>query len=626
MSLNAILSNALSGLSVAQNALAVTANNVANVNTEGYSRQVAQQEAVVLDGRGAGARALPTTRAVDELLAGREREQAGRVGRSDVLDSLHAQIQERLFGAPGDAGRGLSARLTALATAAEALAGGPGEAGLAAGFLGAADALAREIRTAGAEVQALRKEMDARIAGTVATVNAALGDLAELNRALLRNGATPDLLDRRDRLLAGLATEIDLSAAFGEQGSVTLYTGGGTALLDGGPRRLVYTPAVTVEAGSSFGAIRVFAADEIDPATGRPLAAAVGDMLVSGGVRAELPPELLADAVPDSSQRIVSPLRSGRLQGLLEARDTVLPDLADELGELAETTRFALNAAHNSANARPPPGELLGTRADTGAFAVAARSGTGYVAVIDRATGAVAATVAVDVGAAADAADLTAQLAAGLGMYGSAGLAADGRLEIRAASGYALALSEGDSTITAPDAAGHVRPQGLAHFFGLNDLLVQGDGGPTDLRLRADLAADSSLLARARLDVEPGSPPTGQLGGAGDNRGAQALAAAFEATTTTVARGALPGGPFRLADYAAELVAVHAVAAERAGDEAASSRALAEDLATRRSAVSGVNLDEELSRLVLFQEAYSVSARVLAITNQLFDELLAVVD
>ena len=54
MSLNAVLSNALSGLAVAQNAFAVTSNNVANVNTEGYSRQVAQQETVVIDGRGAG--------------------------------------------------------------------------------------------------------------------------------------------------------------------------------------------------------------------------------------------------------------------------------------------------------------------------------------------------------------------------------------------------------------------------------------------------------------------------------------------------------------------------------------------------------------------------------------------
>ena len=66
MSLNAVLSNALSGLAVAQNALSVTSNNVANVNTEGYTRKLAQQEAVVIDGRGAGARALATTRAVDE--------------------------------------------------------------------------------------------------------------------------------------------------------------------------------------------------------------------------------------------------------------------------------------------------------------------------------------------------------------------------------------------------------------------------------------------------------------------------------------------------------------------------------------------------------------------------------
>ena len=75
MSLNAVLSNALSGLAVAQNALDVTANNVANANTEGYSRKVAQQEAVVIDGRGAGARAIATTRMVDEFLAARLREQ-----------------------------------------------------------------------------------------------------------------------------------------------------------------------------------------------------------------------------------------------------------------------------------------------------------------------------------------------------------------------------------------------------------------------------------------------------------------------------------------------------------------------------------------------------------------------
>jgi flagellar hook-associated protein 1 FlgK len=625
MSLSVVLANALSGLNVAQNALAVASNNVANVNTEGYSRQIAQQEAVVIDGRGAGARALATTRAVDELLSARVREQSGRLGRSDVLDGVHSQIQERLFGAPGDAGRGLAARLTALATAAGALANGPQEPGLAAGLLGAADELAHEIRTAGQEVQALRGEVDARIGSTIATVNATLRDLADLNRALLRNGATPDLLDRRDRMLAGLAERLDLSVAFGREGTVGLYTGGGIPLLDGALRQLAYAPAATVGAETSFGAVRVFAFDELDPGSGQPVPGAAGDLLVSGGIRAKLPPELLADTIADPSQRIVSSLRSGSLQGLLEARDTLLPKLGDGLGELADAIRFALNAAHNSANAHPPPGALAGTRTDTGLFATATRSGTAFVAVVDRSTGTVATTVAVDLGAAVDASTLAAQLAAGLGSYGTAALAGDGRLEIRTADGFALALSEGDSAITAVDAAGHARPQGFGHFFGLNDLFVPG-GGATDLRVREDLAANPGLLARTRLDVDPGPPAVGRLGGVGDNRGAQALARTFDTAVATAARGSLPAGSFRLADYAAELVAVQAVAAERAGDEAYLDRVLAGDLAARSSSVAGVNLDEELARLVLFQEAYSVSARVLAITNQLFDELLAIVD
>ena len=64
--------------------------------------------------------------------------------------------------------------------------------------------------------------------------------------------------------------------------------------------------------------------------------------------------------------------------------------------------------------------------------------------------------------------------------------------------------------------------------------------------------------------------------------------------------------------------------AERMSGLEANDRALADDLAIRRAEVSGVNLDEELSRLVLYQQAYSVSARLISITNELFDDLLAI--
>ena len=626
MSLTAVLSNAVSGLAVAQNALAVTANNVANASTEGYARQIAQQEAAVLDGRGAGARALATTRMVDEYLTVRAREQAARVGRSEVLDAVQEQIQQCLFGAPGDAARGLSSRIAALTSAAQALATGPDQPGLAAGLIGAAQDLARGLATAGAEVQSLRRELDARLSATVAEINGELAQLEQLNRAVARSGPTPGLLDRRDAVLASLAGKLEIAVAVADNGAATVYTRSGQPLLDSALRQLVYDPVAEVGSGTTFGPIRVFRAEDIDPGSGQPIIGALGQTLVSGGLRLALTPQLQADAVPDDAQLIVSSFREGRLQGLIEARDALLPVLADQLGELAGAARFVLNAAHNTANAHPPPERLTGTREDTAGFAGAARGGTAYVAIVDPGTGIAATTVAVDVATAADVPTLAAQLTTALGGLGTATIDGAGRLVLQAAGGYRLALAEGDSRIEVADDAGHVRVYGFSHYFGLNDLLVAEGTDATRLRVRDDLAADPARLARTQLDVQPGGPPTSRLGGAGDSRGAQALAAAFGTPVDTVARGDLPSGRFRLADYAAEIVAVRAGAADRARQTAAIDQALAEDLAARRAEVSGVNLDEELARLVLLQEAYAASARVLQLTNQLFAELLAIVD
>ena len=624
MSLSAVLSNAMSGLAVAQNALSVTSSNVANVNTEGYTRKLAQQEAVLIDGRGAGARATDTTRAVDEFLGLRLREQQGRLGRSETLKGIHDQIQERLFGAPGEADRGLANRISRIAAAAELLAGGPDQLALATAFIGAVQDFTTELGSAAGDVQGLRRDLDQRIAALTGTVNTGLQALAELNAEIARSGASAGLLDRQDALLDELAAEIEISVDRQDNGAIGVYTRSGQVLLDRAPRQLVYEPAAHVGPETSFGAIRVFRDGEIDPATGQPLVGASGAVLVTGGVRAVLTPELLADTTADPAQQIVSPFQAGRLQGLLEARDVVLPDLADQLAELAGLASYALNAAHNAAVSQPPPGNLTGTRTDTADFGGAARSGTAYLAVIDLATGDAVNTFGVDVAGAADATGLAAQIAADLGGFGTAALTGEGALQITLGPGYGIALSEGDSVITATDSAGHAREHGFAHYFGLNDLLVPSSSDPTRLAVRPDILADGRRLSRSRLDVAAGAPPSGRLGGAGDNRGAQGLAAAFEASAPTVARGGLPAGDYRLADYASEIVALGAVAADRAGALEANDRALAEDLAVRRAEVSGVNLDEELSRLVLYQQAYSVSARLISITNELFDDLLSI--
>jgi flagellar hook-associated protein 1 len=628
MSLSATLANALSGLNVAQQALSVTANNVANANTPGYSRKIQNQETVVVGDRGAGVRSTEIARITDAFLTEEIRRQSSIAGRSDAV-LRYQDLLQIAFGAPGD-NRDLAVQIGGLQVALDALAASPESSATALQVLSAIDELSRTIGGLADQVQVLRGEADQEIGRTVDAINVEIQSVHALNVEIERlahlGQINPELLDRRDVLIQSLAEKIDVRTYAQGNGALALYTAGGETLLDSTPRVLVYDPANLVTADTSFDAIAIFRENQLDPATGQPLDPSAGVELVSAGVRATLTPELQNDAVADADQQITSRVRGGRLAGLLESRDQALPDLDDQLQELAAALRFALNAAHNDASPVPPPAELSGSRTDLSDFAAATRSGTATFAVIDHTDGSTLLAFQVDVGAATDETALAAQIDAGLGAFGSAAIGAGGNLEITlAGSGQGIAIDEGDSRVTITDAAGRHRDYGLAHYFGLNDLLVSAGSRASDFAVRADIADDPSLLGTARLDVDVGPPLVASLGGRGDNRGAQALADALAAEQPMLARGGLSARSVTLATYSGDIIARSAVLAQTAEQTAARDRALADQLAFRAAAVSGVNLDEEMARMVQLQQAYSVAARVVAVTEELFDELLGIV-
>jgi flagellar hook-associated protein 1 FlgK len=187
---------------------------------------------------------------------------------------------------------------------------------------------------------------------------------------------------------------------------------------------------------------------------------------------------------------------------------------------------------------------------------------------------------------------------------------------------YRMAWDEGDSQITFTDTAGRERAYGAVHFFGLNDLAVADGSTRGAYRLRDDIAADSRLLANAEMTREAGVPV---VGGVGDKRGLQRLAGAMDLEAMTVDRGGLPGSSTTPSRYVSDLTAQVGAESAQAQNREAATQALVEDLEFRRGAVSGVNLDEELAKLVLYQQAYSVSARLISITNDLFGELVNMV-
>jgi flagellar hook-associated protein 1 FlgK len=624
MSLSATLSTALTGLSTAQRSLAVTAHNVANANTEGYTRKVAVQETLLVEERGVGSRPLEAQRVVDEYLGGELRSHNSQLGRSTAVARYYERMQESLFGAPGDGNRGVSNRLTRLATAAEALASAPEKASLAVAFIGAAQDVVQQIGNDARQVQALRGDADREIEQTIGAVNDDLRALHQLNVEIVRSRSPAELLDRRDALLASLSQKLPVSVARQEDGRVALFTRGGKPLLEQEPSQLFYRSAAQVTAGTVFGPIEVYRASDVDANSGAPLPDAKATILVSSGQRAALTPELKADAINDVAQTITSPLNGGKLQGLLEARDRVLPEIDDQLGELGRMVRFTLNAAHNDAVSTPLPSRLQGTRTEFSGFEPSANSGQAFLAVVNRASGQAVTTIAIDAAAATPDA-IVAQIHAGLGAHGSATLNAAGGLEISLNDpALGIALDEGTSSIAVSDAAGHAWRYGLSHYFGLNDLIVGRGSSPTDLAVRPDILADSGKLSAVTLTIEGGPPLTARAGGTGDNRAAQGLAAALNRSVTAVARGAIAARDTSLVAYAADIVALNAVATNQAKNDQATDEALVEDLAFRQGNVSGVNVDEELSKLVLYQQAYSVSARIVSITNQLFDDLMSI--
>jgi flagellar hook-associated protein 1 FlgK len=627
LSLTAALASAVSGLNVAQRALAVTANNVANANTEGYSRKVVNQQAVVVGDRGAGVQATGVTRLTDDFLTQEIRNQSSVAGRSDVLQRYQDLLQDA-FGTPGD-GHDLATQIGNLQTAIDALAGSPESSTMALQVVQAAGDVTQSLGSLADQVQVLRGQADQAIGQTVDEVNSDLQSIHDLNVEIQRQAATgdvsPDLLDQRDQLVNSLAQKIDIQTSTQNGNGLAIYTAGGETLLDSTPRVVTYRPAATVTASTPFDQIAIFRQDQIDPTTGAPIDPTAGVQLVSSGIRSTLNAELQNDAVPDADQQITSRVTGGQLAGLLETRDSILPALDDQLQELADGLRFALNAAHNDGSPVPPPSQLTGTRSDLSDFAGATRSGTATIAVVDRTDGSTQLAFQVDVGAAADANALAAQINSDLGSYGSAAIGADGNLEITLAnSNQGLAINEGDSSITVTDAAGRDRDYGFANYFGLNDLLVQTGGRASDLAVRADIQADPSLLSTAELDVQT-APLTATLGGSGDNRAVQALADALSSPLAVIARGGLPAKSQTLVSYAGDIIAHSASLAQSAEQAATRDSALADQLNYRAASVSGVNLDEEMARLVQLQQAYAASARVVTVTNDLFGELLNMV-
>jgi flagellar hook-associated protein 1 FlgK len=300
-SLNASLATALSGLIAEQGALAATTNNVANVNTPGYSREtpvlVASDPVTVSPltfGTGVTLQSVQSIR--DPILESQIQQQTQGQGQFSALSTALQQTQVNFSTSSGDIGTSISNFFESI----NQLSTNPADLSLRQGVLTAAGNLAASFNSTADNLSQQRSSLDLSVVQTVGQINQLTQQIAQLNGQVSNlqnvgeNAGT--FIDQRQQAIDQLSSLVDVSVIPSDN-TLTLTTANGAPLVAG---------------QQSF---------QLQTQTN---ASGLHDIYSQGN-------------------DITSQITSGQLGGTLEARDQQIPAIQSQLDTLASGLATAVN-------------------------------------------------------------------------------------------------------------------------------------------------------------------------------------------------------------------------------------------------------------------------------------------
>ncbi|GEM_PF-482111 len=304
------LDTALSGLRVAQQQLNVIAGNVANVNTEGYSRKILPQENLASGGISSGVRAGSLMRRVDLNLARDFWTQVSAVNALEVQAKYLDKIQQ--FHGPPNLEVSIAAEIAQLRDAFASLADSPEDTFLQRATVDQAELIASKINDFASLITEMRNDVQEELEGSIGNVNNLLRNIAKANAEIKFNTAsgrtTAELEDQRDEFVRQLSLEMDVSFFTRGDGVMVVQTKSGVQLADEKAEVLFYNR--TPIGPSSY------YPDPLNPE--------VNGIFVGGS--------------PDDNPVAIDITQSGlsgKIGALLELRDQTLPEQQAMLDELA---------------------------------------------------------------------------------------------------------------------------------------------------------------------------------------------------------------------------------------------------------------------------------------------------
>jgi len=344
---------ALSGLNIAQRQMDVISTNIANASTPGYTRKILPQEAQSSREQVIGVRPGQLVRSVNMNLARDFWSQVSTVSSADVKVQYLEKIQQ-FHGAP-EQEVSISAELSELRDDFAALSDTPSDTFLMKSALNQAEVIVDKINNFENLISQMRNDTQDDMTQTIDSINARLQEIAEINQDIKVNTISgrsiATLQDRRDVAIEKLSEDIEIDFFTRGDGVMVVQTNNGRELVSENAETVTFSPIrAGPEAAYPSGLSGIY----------------VGD------------PQEDADATDITTSSI-----GGKLGGLIELRDEILPEQQAMLDETAYqlARRFDMqglrlftdSAGQIPSNAAPDPSTEPPTAVEYVGFSAAIR-------------------------------------------------------------------------------------------------------------------------------------------------------------------------------------------------------------------------------------------------------------
>jgi flagellar hook-associated protein 1 FlgK len=544
-----------------QTAVEVAGHNIANVNTEGYTRQQAVIEAShpipTIPGQiGTGVKVTEIKRAYDNFIGSQINSETNLLGKwtskEEALSRAEVVFNETTGG-------GLNKYLNEFWSSWQNLSLNPAGETERQAVIGKGKLLSDTFNKLSTDLKRIRDDIDKKIVSTVDEVNQLTGQVAELNKTIHESEVTGenanDLRDKRDIIIKKIAEKIDVNYYEDSANKqVIVYTANGRPLVTG-----QYAFQLQAVQNAENAALHDVKWKNVDGT--------------------------LTDLSSD--------LTGGNLAGLIESRDSNVQQYLKKLDILSASIVKEVNKRHV----------------------------TGYG--LDKSTG-VNFFNALSVTTKAGASN-TGSAAVSSGSLSNPQVAATDNYEVRftSSSSYSIynatqGASSGTFTFSSGSAIAFFQQKGITVSIsgsassGDRFVISASENSAGTMAVNSTVEANTKKIAAAKSEAS----------GDGDN--ALSIGSLQSSLIVGGSPGAAYG-TYTFNDYYNAVVGTVGLDASTAKDNVKQREAVKLQLENRRENISGVSLDQEMTDLIKFQHAYGAAAKLIGVVDELVTTLLSTV-